>query len=143
MDIKVNQEHGTGGVCRHDVFPLAEAGCFCQFAWVGGDGASPLFCKQEMESSGTLPYQVKADDTHQSLKLQLNYTLSPFVTLRTSAIGSCISNNYNPTETGLAICENFRWQNNKKIRFDLGITYFNTNSYDARVYIYEPSLLYS
>ena len=99
--------------------------------------------KSKQKDMTSMEKKILDYDTHQSLKLQLNYTLSPFVTLRTSAIGSCISNNYNPTETGLAICENFRWQNNKKIRFDLGITYFNTNSYDARVYIYEPSLLYS
>ena len=84
-------------------------------------------------------------DTHQSLKLQLNYNLSPYVTLRTTATGTLISLATTPQQRkGFAIGENIRWQNLKnKCRIDLGITYFNTNSYDARVYNYEPSLLYS
>ena len=82
-------------------------------------------------------------DTHQSVKLQLNYLLSQSVSLRTSAAGSCISTSYNPTETGVAVSENLRWNILKNIRLDIGITYFNTDTYNARVYFYEPSLLYT
>ena len=83
-------------------------------------------------------------NTVQSLKLQLNCNLSPRVTLRTSATGTSISFGSNPNERGFAIGENIRWQNPKnKCRIDLGITYFNTDNYDARVYNYEPSLLYT
>lgn len=83
-------------------------------------------------------------NTNQSVKLQLNNNLSPFVTLRTSATGSLISFGNNPNEKGFAISENIRWQNpQNKCRIDFGITYFNTDSYNARVYNYEPSLLYT
>ena len=83
-------------------------------------------------------------DTHQSMKLQLNCNVSSSVTLRTSATGSFIHFGTNPDEKGFAIGENVRWQAPKsKCRIDLGITYFNTDSYNARVYHYEPSLLYS
>ena len=83
-------------------------------------------------------------NTNQNLKLQLNCNLSSFVTLRTSFTGSFISFGANPNETGFAISENIRWQNPKnKCRIDFGITYFNTDSYNARVYNYEPSLLYT
>jgi len=83
-------------------------------------------------------------NTNQNVKLQLNCNLSSFITLRTSATGSLISFGNNPNEKGFAIGENIRWQNPRnKCRIDFGITYFNTDSYNARVYNYEPSLLYT
>ena len=82
--------------------------------------------------------------TYQNLKLQLNCYLSHDLTLRTSATGTISSFGTNPNEYGFAISENLRWQNpNTKLRLDLGITYFDTDSYDVRVYNYEPSLLYT
>lgn len=83
-------------------------------------------------------------DTNQSMKLQMNCNLSPFISLRTSATGTMIHFGNNPNEKGFAIGESFRWQNPKtKCRIDLGITYFNTDSYNARVYNYESSPLYT
>lgn len=83
-------------------------------------------------------------NTNHNLKLQLNYNLSSFLTMSTSATGTMIQFGTNPNETGFAIGENIRWkQPENKCRFDLGVTYFNTDSYNARVYHYEPSLLYT
>lgn len=83
-------------------------------------------------------------DTHHTFNLQLNCTLSSFLSLRTSATGTLIRFGTNPDETGYAVGENIRWQHPKtKCRVDLGITYFNTDTYNARVYNYEPSLLYT
>ena len=83
-------------------------------------------------------------DTHHTFNLQLNCTLSSFLSLRTSATGTLIHFGTNPDETGYAVGENIRWQHPKtKCRVDLGITYFNTDTYNARVYNYEPSLLYT
>ncbi|MCR5043251.1 MAG: helix-hairpin-helix domain-containing protein [Bacteroidaceae bacterium] len=83
-------------------------------------------------------------NTNQSVKLQLNCNLSSSVSLRTSATGTLVSFGFDPNEKGFAIGENVRWQNPKnKCRIDFGITYFNTDSYNARVYNYEPTLLYS
>ena len=82
--------------------------------------------------------------TTHNLKIQLNNTISPRITLRTSATGIISTFSINPAEYGFAISENARWQNPKtKLSIDLGITYFNTDSYDARIYNYEPSLLYT
>lgn len=83
-------------------------------------------------------------NTNHSVKLQLNCNLSSSVSLRTSATGTLVSFGIDPNEKGFAIGENVRWQNPKnKCRIDFGITYFNTDSYNARVYNYEPTLLYS
>ena len=83
-------------------------------------------------------------NTKQSLKLQLNYRLSPCVSFRTSATGSHIHFGTNPDEKGYAIGEEIRWQDPKtQCRIDLGLTYFDTDTYNARVYHYEPSLLYT
>ena len=82
--------------------------------------------------------------TKQTLKMQLNCNLSSYIALRTSALGTINTFSINPAEYGFAISENIRWQNpNSKIHFDLGVIYFNTDSYDARIYNYEPSLTYS
>ena len=83
-------------------------------------------------------------NTNHNVKLQLNLTLSSFLSLRTSATGSLVSFGANPNEKGFAIGEQIRWQNpQNKCRIDVGITYFNTDSYAARLYHYEPSHLYS
>ncbi len=93
----------------------------------------------DAKSFTTLKY-----NTNHNIKLQLNLNLSPYVTLRTSATGTLVSFGNNPNEKGFAISENFRWQNPKtKCRIDLGITYFNTDNYNARIYQNEPSLLYT
>ena len=89
-------------------------------------------------------YTVLQYKTNHNLKMQLNYTLSKYLTMRTSATGIISSFSTNPDEYGFAISENIRWQHPKtKLRFDVGLTYFNTDSYDVRVYNYEPSLLYT
>ena len=83
-------------------------------------------------------------NTSHNLKLQLNCNLSSFLTLSTSATGTMIQFGANPNETGFAVGENIRWKHpGSKCRFDLGVTYFNTDSYNARIYHYEPSLLYT
>ncbi|MBQ9666503.1 MAG: helix-hairpin-helix domain-containing protein [Bacteroidaceae bacterium] len=83
-------------------------------------------------------------NTNQNLKLQLNCTLSSSVSLRTSVAGTLVSFGDTPNEKGFTIGENLRWQSLKnKGRIDFGITYFNTDGYNARVYHYEPTLLYA
>lgn len=83
-------------------------------------------------------------NTNQSMKLQLNLNASPSLSFRTFTTGTLITFGDNPNEKGFAIGEDIRWQNPKtKCRIDLGITYFNTDNYNARVYHHEPALLYS
>ena len=82
--------------------------------------------------------------TSQNVKLQLNYAASQAISLRTSLTGVFTHFANNPDEKGFAIGENIRWQSiHNKCRIDFGITYFTTDSYDSRIYSYEPSLLYS
>lgn len=93
----------------------------------------------ENDDFTTLEYNTK-----QSLKMQLSLNLSDHLTLRTSASGVLVTFGNNPNEKGFAIGENIRWQKPKnQCRIDLGITYFNTDNYNARIYHYEPTLLYS
>ena len=83
-------------------------------------------------------------DSHHTFKLQLNYNISSSLSLRTAATGTIIHFGTNPNETGYALGENLRWQHPKtKCRIDFGVTYFDTDSYNARVYNTEPSLLYT
>ena len=48
----------------------------------------------------------------------------------------------NNKEYGYAISEQVQWKSNKT-RFNISATYFNTDTYNARIYSYEPSLLYT
>ena len=83
-------------------------------------------------------------NTNQNLKLQLHCALSPALSLRTTATGTLVSFGTSPNEKGFALGENLRWQSPKtRCRIDLGTTYFSTDTYNARIYHYEPSLLYS
>lgn len=93
---------------------------------------------------GKKSFKVLEYDSHHTVKLQLNYTLSPCLNLRTSATGSYISFGTGPAERGFAVGEDIRWKSSKsKMRFDVSVTYFDTDSYNARVYFSEPSLPYT
>ena len=82
--------------------------------------------------------------TSQTMKIQFHYTLNNSLSFRTSATGQFVHFGNTSDKIGVAIGENIRWQNTRtKLRIDWGITYFNTDNYDARIYNYEPSLLYS
>lgn len=82
--------------------------------------------------------------TNHNLKMQFNSNVSPNLTLRTIAIGTICSFGTTPDNYGFAISENVRWQHpSTRLCLNVGITYFNTDSYDARIYNYEPSLLYA
>lgn len=80
--------------------------------------------------------------TNHNVKVQFNCSVSPFVTLRTQA-NAVFTHFGNDDEKGFAIAEHVRWQNTRKLLFDFGISYFNTDSYDSRISTYEPSLLYA
>lgn len=82
--------------------------------------------------------------TNQNLKLQLNNILSPSFSLRTTVSGTMYSFADDANELGFSISENVRWEKaSSKMRIDFMLSYFNTDTYNARVYGYEPSLLYS
>lgn len=47
------------------------------------------------------------------------------------------------TAKGFLISENLKWKPSDRLKTELTFTYFNTDSYDSRISIYEPSLLYT
>jgi len=94
--------------------------------------------KDSTESNiSTLRYK-----TNQSIKIQHNLQLCENIILKTSVIGSII-NFENTNNKGIGISEAIRYTVMNKLRFDASLTYFNTDSYDSRIYNYESSLLYS
>lgn len=83
-------------------------------------------------------------DTHQHAKLQFSYQCTPAVALITHAAGTMICFGTQPNEKGFAVGEDVRWQSlDAHCRIQAGMTYFKTDSYNARLYRYEPSLLYA
>ncbi len=83
-------------------------------------------------------------NTRQTVKLQHTIQLHPKLTCVTTANGICITFAQNSPELGFSISENVRWTvltNLLKLNFSL--IYVDTDTYNARVYNYEPSLLYS
>ena len=100
--------------------------------------------KDFSNETGGIPFTTLSYKTQQNLKLQSNNQISDRIALRTSAFGVMTHFADTSNETGFAIGEDIRWQHPKtKYYIDFGILYFNTDSYDSRVYHYEPSLLYS
>ncbi len=80
--------------------------------------------------------------THNA-RLQCNVSLSKFLSLRTSITG-VVKTSPDNTSKGILLSENLRWADpDKKARAELTLTYFNTDNYDSRISIYEPSLLYT
>lgn len=83
-------------------------------------------------------------DKRHSLKVQHSLTIGRQWTFRTMLNGCLVDFGPSRTEKGLTIGEHVRWTGiGNRLRIDLGITYFHTDTYNARVYAYEPSLLYS
>lgn len=84
---------------------------------------------------------LKFKTTH-NLRIQHNMILTDNWSLRTTFNTSLVTfvNNKN---FGFNIGETVRYAKNKKYRFDASIIYFNTDSYDSRIYNFESSLLYA
>ena len=79
-----------------------------------------------------------------NLRLTCSYHATRRLTFKTTLYGTIIDFNPSEKEYGYAISEQAQWQDtDQKIRASLSLTYFNTDGYDARIYSYEPSLLYT
>ena len=86
--------------------------------------------------------------TRHDVRFQWNYRLNDDLLLKTTATGVYRFNATMTDETGFSLTQHLRWEHLKKPtggkrRADLAVTYFNTDSYAARVYTNEPSLLYA
>lgn len=91
----------------------------------------------------TDPYTVLAYYTNQSLRLQYSQELNPHLSSKATLSGVY---NYLPSgeaDTGYLLSEALRWTGSHKEKIDLAVSYFHTDNYSARVYAYEPGLLYA
>ena len=73
-------------------------------------------------------------------RLNLTIHLSPSLTTVTQ--GDIVRLSTDTPETGYMVSENVSWQRGP-LRLNLLAAYFNTDSYDSRVYVYERSPLYA
>jgi len=91
-----------------------------------------------------LRYRIKhKQNTVHSLRSQFIYPLSPTLFLKTMLAASFVADSETDTKCGLCIGGQATWKNSRKWKVTLGATYFHTDSYDSRIYGYEPSLLYA
>lgn len=83
--------------------------------------------------------------TNQNLKIQYNRQFTPVVSTKTILYGTHLFNPDVSNECGFMLSQNIRFASKTQSgkRIDLMVTYFNTSSYSSRVYLYEPSLIYS
>jgi len=99
-------------------------------------------------------------NTTQSLRLQHGFTLNKHLRLKTTLTGSSASRKDTGTKWGFAASETATlsgiWKHKKPLRegqerefyddkwsVSLTASYFHTDDYSARIYIYEPTMLYS
>ena len=95
----------------------------------------------EVENTDYTVYGLRYKSNH---NLRLQYLLTPneswvFKTTATASVVTFVETK----SKGFALCEAVRFLGIKNLRVDISATYFNTDSFDSRLYSYEPSLLYS
>lgn len=81
--------------------------------------------------------------TTHSLRLQCHADLTPSLASRTTISTTLKQLKGKTTAKGFLISENLKWKPSDRLKTELTFTYFNTDSYDSRISIYEPSLLYT
>lgn len=124
----------------------------------GIDGMMQVAFTPNGKSSWMLRYRVKSKEkdydesdgsvllynVRHTLKLQHSYNVGKSWTFRTTLNGCLIKFGPDKPEKGFSVSENVRWAGKSgKLKIDVGLCYFNTDTYNARVFAYEPSLLYS
>lgn len=83
-------------------------------------------------------------NTRQTLKLQNTYTFSRRFSAVTTLNAICITFTEDNPELGFSVSENLRWTAIPRwFSLNGSLTYVDTDTYNARIYNYEPSLLYS
>ncbi len=94
---------------------------------------------ESLETATALQYDIR-----HNLKLQNHFQPSERWGFRTQ-FNLCLTKfGPVPAQKGFAVSENILWTPlQQKLSFTLGVTYFNTDDYNNRVYAYEPSLPYS
>ena len=72
-----------------------------------------------------------------------SFDISSHLSLKSTASLNIIFNPNSGTSYGYGFGELLKLKDSSGRHLDLSLAYFNTDNYDARVYAYEPSLLYS
>lgn len=96
---------------------------------------------EQVNDSG-IPERVLSEGKRSSLRLHLDYNATRMLRLRSriELVGS--KEPSEPLETGFLIYQDMRIHPIRKLQFDLRLTFFETDSFDARVYQFENDLLY-
>lgn len=81
--------------------------------------------------------------TNHNIKMQHIYSASDILSFRTSFFCTINAMHNTNSNKGFAFGETIRYNNKNNLRFDASCIYFNTDSYDSRIYNYESSLQYS
>lgn len=83
-------------------------------------------------------------NTRHTVKAQHTAIVHPKLTLVTTINGICITFAKNSPEMGFSLSESAKWNVIPNLlRLNFSFIYVDTDTYNARVYNYEPSLLYS
>ena len=108
------------------------------------DGMSTLAYSLGKGRVFNLRYHFKRkQNTVHSLRSQLIWPLSPTLSLKTMLTASLVAAEETKNECGYSVGEQVTWKKKKGWKATMSATYFHTDSYEARVYGYEPSLLYA
>lgn len=81
--------------------------------------------------------------TNQSIRLQNTFDMSSHFSLKSTTSLNIIFNPNSGNSYGYGFGEILRWKDISNRKVELALAYFNTDNYDARIYLYEPTLLYS
>jgi len=100
--------------------------------------AKEMDYKQEVGKNTVTSLRYKQSHT---IRAQHTLSVSQALSFRTSADMAFIS--FDGLDKGFAVSELVKFSPSAKANFDLSVSYFNTDSYDARISAYEPSLLYT
>lgn len=82
-------------------------------------------------------------ETRQSLRLHGDYSFSRRLRLRARVEGIRFATPDDSDEYGFVIYQDIRWLPVRSIQLDTRLAFFNTDSFDARVFTYENDLLYT
>lgn len=144
-----NSSYGLEGLCQLTYSPNSNNSITLRYRIKSGQKDFKSETGTETESragtgteSGSTAYSILKFKSNHNLRLLYDLSLSSKFSLRTSINGTYISF-ANTNSKGFGIGESIRYNDNKRIRLDFSTIFFNTDSYDSRIYNYESSLLYT
>ena len=80
--------------------------------------------------------------TTQNIRLQNTYVFDDRWSLRSSITGVYLNNPTTDNDFGVCLSETMKYTSSN-IKSAISISWFNTNSYQSKIYTYEPSILYN